>query len=282
MRGWPRLDHEVPLGGPSSTTGISLSDVHGGTPDPTDTQAPTAPTSLTGTAKTSTSVSLSWTASTDNVRVTGYDVYRGATKVNATPVTGTSYTDTGLSPSTAYAYTVRARDAAGNVSASSGTLNVTTESAGTPSGAVKVRYKNNDASATDNTIRPSLQLVNTGNSTLDLATASLRYYFTRDGSAAVSAWCDYAAVGCAQVKLRVVPLATPVTGADAYLEVTFTGGSLAAGRDTGDIQLRMSKTDWSNFDETNDRSRTTATAYTDAPAVPAYIGTALAWGGAPD
>ncbi|MFD7458699.1 MULTISPECIES: cellulase family glycosylhydrolase [unclassified Streptomyces] len=276
------LDHEVPLGGPSSTTGISVSDVHDGPPDPADTQAPTAPTGLTGTAKTSTSVSLSWTASTDDVRVTGYDVFRGTEKVNAAPVTGTAYTDTGLSPSTAYGYTVRARDAAGNVSAPSATLNVTTESAGTPSGALKVRYKNDDASATDNAIRPSLRLVNTGGSALDLTTVSMRYYFTRDGSASVRAWCDYAAVDCARVGLRVVPLTTPVTGADAYLEVTFTGGSLAAGGDTGDIQLRMSKTDWSNFDETNDHSRTTATAYTDAPVVPAYTGTALAWGAPPN
>ena len=48
-------------------------------------------------------------------------------------------------------------------------------------------------------------------------------------------------------------------------------GSLAAGLDTGDIQLRMAKSDWSAFDESDDHSRTTATAYTDAPAVPAAV-----------
>ncbi|WP_274536107.1 cellulase family glycosylhydrolase [Streptomyces sp. CB03234] len=279
------LDHEVPLGGAGSTTGISLRDVYGdggGDPDPVDTTAPTAPAGLTSTAKTSTSVSLSWTAATDNVRVTGYDVYRGTVKVNAAPVTGTTYTDTGLTPSTAYSYSVRARDAAGNVSAPSAVLSVTTDAGSSPSGGVKVRYKNNDASATDNAIRPGLQVVNTGSSALDLRTVSARYYFTRDGgSPSVSAWCDYAAVGCAQVKLRVVPLTTPVTGADAYLEVTFSGGSLAAGRDTGDIQLRMSKSDWSNFNEANDYSRTAWTAYADAPAIPAYSGTTLAWGAPP-
>lgn len=275
------LDHEVPLGGASSTTGISVSDVHDGPPDPTDTQAPTAPTGLTSTATTSNSVSLSWTAATDNVRVTGYDVYRGTAKVNPAPVSGTTYQDTGLTPATAYRYTVRARDAAGNVSEPSAALTVTTASADTPTGAVKVRYKNIDTSATDNAIRPSLQVVNTGSSAVDLGTVSLRYYFTRDGATSVSAWCDYAAVTCAQVRLRVVPLTTPVRGADAYLEVTFAGGSLAGGRDSGDIQLRMSKADWSAFDETNDYSRTTATAYTDAPAIPAYTGTALAWGAPP-
>ncbi|WP_255306546.1 cellulase family glycosylhydrolase [Streptomyces sp. Wb2n-11] len=275
------LDHEVPLGGAGSTTGISLSEVYDEPTDPDDTQAPTAPTGLTSTAKTATSLALSWTASTDNTRVTGYDVYRGTTKVNAAPVTGTTYTDTGLSPSTAYSYTVRARDAAGNVSAPSAALSVTTQSSDTPSGAVKVRYKNNDSSATDNAIRPSLQAVNTGSSAVKLDALAVRYYFTRDGSASVNAWCDYAAVGCAQVKLRVVPLATAVSGADAYLEVSFTGGSLAAGGNTGDIQLRMSKADWSNFNEANDYSRTTSTTYTDAPAVPAYTGTTLAWGTPP-
>ncbi|MGW1770202.1 carbohydrate binding domain-containing protein [Streptomyces sp. NPDC002104] len=95
-----------------------------------DTQAPTVPGSLTSTGKTSTTASLSWSASTDNVGVNGYDVYQGATKV-ATSGT-TSATVTGLTPSTAYAFTVRARDAAGNTSAASNTVNVTTDTGTTP------------------------------------------------------------------------------------------------------------------------------------------------------
>ncbi|MCY0927948.1 cellulase family glycosylhydrolase [Streptomyces sp. H27-H1] len=280
------LDHEVPLGGAGSTTGISLADVYGGgEPDPTDTTAPTVPAGLSATARTANSVSLSWTASSDNVAVTGYDVYRGTVKVNATVVTGTTYTNTGLAPSTAYSYTVRARDAAGNMSAPSAALTVTTEAGGgggDPTGALKVRYKNNDSSATDNAARPGLQVVNSGTTSLDLSTVSVRYYFTRDGGTpSVSAWCDYAAIGCAQVKLKTVPLSTPVAGADTYLEVTFAGGSLAAGEDTGDIQLRMSKPDWSNFNEADDYSRSTATSYADAPKIPAYTGTTLAWGTPP-
>ncbi|MFF5038099.1 glycoside hydrolase family 6 protein [Streptomyces nigra] len=255
----------------------------GGT-DPGDTTAPTAPTGLRATAKTASSVSLAWTAATDNVGVTGYDVYRDGTRVGSTTA-GTTYTDTGLSAATAYGYTVRARDAAGNVSAASTALSVTTESGGggpDPSGGLKVAYKNNDSSATDNAIRPGLRITNTGSAALDLTGVTARYYFTRDGgSSTVSAWCDYAAVGCSNVKLRVVPLSSPVAGADAYLEVGFSAGSLAAGRDTGDIQVRMAKSDWSAFDETDDHSRGTATTYADAPAIPGYLGSALAWGAPP-
>ncbi|MGW3410051.1 fibronectin type III domain-containing protein [Streptomyces sp. NPDC000888] len=94
-----------------------------------DTQAPTAPTNLTSPAKTSSSVSLSWGASSDNVGVTGYNVYSGANQVLT--VSGTTATVSGLSPSTAYTFTVRARDAAGNVSAASNSVAVTTN-AGTP------------------------------------------------------------------------------------------------------------------------------------------------------
>ncbi|MEW1640552.1 MULTISPECIES: carbohydrate binding domain-containing protein [unclassified Streptomyces] len=89
-----------------------------------DTQAPTAPTGLTSTGKTSSSVSLSWGAATDNVGVTSYDVYSGANQVLS--VSGTSGTVGGLSASTAYTFTVKARDAAGNTSPASNAVSVTT------------------------------------------------------------------------------------------------------------------------------------------------------------
>ncbi|GGM90359.1 hypothetical protein GCM10010106_42390 [Thermopolyspora flexuosa] len=93
-----------------------------------DTTPPSAPGNLRATGTTSTSVSLAWNAATDNVGVTGYDVYRNGTRI--TTVTGTSHTDTGLSPSTTYTYTVRARDAAGNVSQPSNQISATTQSGG--------------------------------------------------------------------------------------------------------------------------------------------------------
>ncbi|RCG28651.1 chitinase [Sphaerisporangium album] len=91
----------------------------------TDTTAPSVPSNLRVTATTSSSVSLAWNASTDNVGVTGYEVYRGTTLV--TTATGTTYTDSGLAASTSYSYTVRARDAAGNRSAAGAAVTATTQ-----------------------------------------------------------------------------------------------------------------------------------------------------------
>ena len=84
-----------------------------------DTTPPTAPTKLTATPGTR-SIALSWAASTDNVGVTGYDVYRGSTLIAT--VTGASYTNTGLASGSSYSYHVVAFDAAGNMSAASATV----------------------------------------------------------------------------------------------------------------------------------------------------------------
>ena len=89
-----------------------------------DTTPPSAPTGLTAGGTTANSTTLSWNPSTDNVGVTGYDVLRNGVKIGTTSSTG--YTDTGLAASTGYSYTVEAYDAAGNVSAASNTVNVTT------------------------------------------------------------------------------------------------------------------------------------------------------------
>jgi bacillolysin len=89
-----------------------------------DTVAPTAPTALAASGTTGSTTNLSWTASTDNVAVTGYDIYQGTTLKGSS--TTTTYTVTGLTASTAYSFTVKAKDAAGNISAASSAVNVTT------------------------------------------------------------------------------------------------------------------------------------------------------------
>jgi len=90
----------------------------------TDTVAPSVPTGLTATAVSQSQIQLSWTAATDNVGVTGYQIYRNGLLQGTS--TGPSYQDTGLSAGMTYAYTVRALDAAGNQSADSFGASATT------------------------------------------------------------------------------------------------------------------------------------------------------------
>ena len=93
---------------------------------PADTTAPTTPTGLAASALTSTSLTLSWNASTDNVAVTGYNVYCNGTLLF--PSTSTSVSITDLLAGRTCAFTIAAFDAAGNVSAPSAPLSVTTPS----------------------------------------------------------------------------------------------------------------------------------------------------------
>lgn len=104
-----------------------------------DTQAPTVPTNVAKGTVTATSVPLTWTASTDNVGVTGYRVARNGTAIGTT--TSTSYTDNTAVANTTYTYAVQAYDAAGNNSAySSPALSVTTPSGGTGCTSVAVTF----------------------------------------------------------------------------------------------------------------------------------------------
>ena len=98
--------------------------VWGGSTPPADTQAPSQPTNLSVTGSTSSTVSLSWTASTDNVGVSAYEIYVNGNYV--TTVTSTSAVISGLAPTTTYAFYVIARDAAGNLSTQSNSVNGTT------------------------------------------------------------------------------------------------------------------------------------------------------------
>jgi hypothetical protein len=90
-----------------------------------DTTAPSAPTNLRNPSVSSSAAYLMWSASSDNVKVVGYKVYRQGVQVATTA--STSYSDPGLTASTTYSYTVRAYDAAGNTSAPSNAVSVTTQ-----------------------------------------------------------------------------------------------------------------------------------------------------------
>ena len=95
-----------------------------------DNQAPTAPSNLQATGSTSSSISLSWTGSTDNIGVTGYRVYWKASTASAYQtlnVAGTTTSITGLTASTSYDFYVAAYDAAGNLSSATSTISFSTQ-----------------------------------------------------------------------------------------------------------------------------------------------------------
>ncbi len=107
--------------GNSSATSASASATTLAAPDNT---APSVPTNVAAVAVSSTRINVSWTASTDNVAVTGYQVLRGGVQIST--VTGTSFANSGLAPLTSYTYSLRAFDAAGNVSVLSSTATAQT------------------------------------------------------------------------------------------------------------------------------------------------------------
>jgi uncharacterized repeat protein (TIGR01451 family) len=114
-----------------------------------DVTAPSVPSNLQAANLTSNSVTISWSASTDDFGVAGYQVFRNGVLLNTT--TALSYTDNGLNAATTYAYNVAAFDATGNVSAQSTPLNVTTTQL-PPTPPAFVKLKENRVTASGNSI----------------------------------------------------------------------------------------------------------------------------------
>ncbi|MFC4302366.1 glycoside hydrolase family 9 protein [Cohnella boryungensis] len=255
--------------------------VFGSEPDIGNPTVPGAPTGVAATAGDG-QATINWSASSG---ATGYHVKRSTTSGGpytavATSVAGTSYTNTGLTNGTTYYYVVTAVNAAGE-SAASAQASVTPQAPATGGGLV-VQYKAGDTNATDNQIKPHLNLKNTGTTAVSLSNVKVRYYFTKEGSAGMNAWIDWAQIGGTNIQVTFGSAAG--TGADTYAELTFTAGAgtLAPGAQTGDIQLRMAKTDWTNFNEANDYSfDPTKTAYADWSKTTLYMNGTLVWGAEP-
>jgi endoglucanase len=249
-------------------------------PAPLDNEPPGNPSDLRSTAQTDRTISLAWTAARDNVEVTGYRIFEGATQVGTSSTT--TFTVDDLAPSSTHTYTVKAFDAAGNVSAPSNPVTATTSAAG--SGGLKAQYRAADTAPGDNQIKPHLNLVNVGTSSVALSSITVRYWYTVDGLRPQVFSCDWTPRGCSNVTGKFVTLSVPRNGADTYLEVGFTAGmgSLAPGQSTGEIQARFNKDNWSNFSETNDYSfDPTKLSFADWARVTVYQNGALIWGSEP-
>ncbi len=118
--GWPLTKCTVYVGaGTSSSTPSNPG-------NSADTQAPSAPSINLTIVKGPAEVSISWTASSDNVAVSGYQVIRNGASIGAVPSSALSYTDTGVTGGSTVSYMVKAYDAAGNYSSASNVVSITT------------------------------------------------------------------------------------------------------------------------------------------------------------
>jgi hypothetical protein len=137
-----------------------------------------------------------------------------------------------------------------------------TDSSVVQTGSVKLELYNGNASSSTNGISVRYKLTNTGSTSINLSTATIRYYYTIDGENGQNFWCDWSAIGSSNVTGTFVKMAVPKSGADYYLEIGFKdrAGELNPGQSI-EVQGRFSKSDWSNYSQSNDYSFTTNNSY---------------------
>ncbi|WP_299620542.1 endonuclease [uncultured Tenacibaculum sp.] len=144
----------------------------------TDTQAPSNPSGLIASNTTSTTVDLAWTAATDNVAVTGYNIFSGTTQIGTT--TTSSFNVTGLTAGTSYTFYVKAFDTAGNVSANSNGVSVTTTGGSGGSGTTTELIISEYVEGSS--FNKAIEIANFTGSTVNLSEYSLRKTTNGDNS----------------------------------------------------------------------------------------------------
>ena len=149
-----------------------------------------------------------------------------------------------------------------------------------PNNGLKVQYRVGDSGApNDNQIKPHLQIVNTGATNVAYSELEIRYWYTSEGAQAETYSCDYAVSNCANITGQFVKLQNAVNGANGYLRVKFSSGTLNANSASGEIQNRFNKSDWSNYSESDDYSYDASkTNFADWNRVTLYRNGALVWG----
>ncbi|HWK05041.1 MAG TPA: cellulose binding domain-containing protein [Puia sp.] len=148
---------------------------------------------------------------------------------------------------------------------------------------LKPYFQNQNSNPATNTISTYLYLNNEGNLPVAYQDLSARYWFTKDGSAALNDWIDYAKLGSSNIAGQFVPLSPARDSADTYFEIKVdsSAGTLYPLSSTGNIQYRIAKTDWSNFSETNDYSYRPAGPFAVNPHITIYYKGALVYGTEP-
>ncbi len=145
-------------------------------------------------------------------------------------------------------------------------------------------YADANTTATSNQLMPHFEIVNDTSASVALSTLTIRYWYTEDGTESQNFYCDYAVAGCANVTGSFTTLTSPTSTADTYLQIGFSSsaGSIAINGNSGDIQTRVAKSDWTNYNQANDYSwSATQTSYAPWSYVTLYQNGALVWGTEP-
>ena len=140
-------------------------------------------------------------------------------------------------------------------------------------GSLALQYKCANTDASDNQITPHFRIVNNTGEEIPLSECTIRYWYTVDGERPQNFWCDWARVGSANVGGSFHKLGSAAYGADYYLEVSFApgAGTIAPGGDSGDVQCRFAKNDWTVYSENGDYSHGPATSgYAESTRITLY------------
>jgi hypothetical protein len=149
----------------------------------------------------------------------------------------------------------------------------------------RVQYRVGDVGMPhDNQIQPWVSVANDGTTDMTLNNLVLRYWYTIDSGAPQVLNVDYAPFGAQKVSGTFEAQLAPKQGGDYALAVSFPNATcfVPPAGSTGEIHLRVNKTDWSNYDETNDYSYDGAdTTFADSSVITAYVNGTLMWGNEP-
>lgn len=225
-------------------------------------------------------VAIEASASDSDGSVTSVKFYHGPNLIGEDTSSPYSVTWSNV-PAGTYNLTAVATDNE-NATTTSPTVSITVNSqdgggGGGTSGDLSLQYECGDTEATNNKIKPYLVIVNDGSSNVAYSDLTIRYWFTKEGSASPTFTCDYAALGKSHVNGSFVNTG----GSNYYLETSFdaSAGNLSGNGNSGTIKLRINKSDWSNFDENDDYSfNASISSFQSYDKITLYRNGALVWG----
>lgn len=148
-------------------------------------------------------------------------------------------------------------------------------------GGLMLEYANYNPSPSSPLAQPAFEIVNKTGASVDLSSLTIRYWYTEDGTQAQQFWCDYAIIGCNNVTGSFNSFSPSISTADSYLQVGFASGagSLAVGSNSGPIEARFAKSDYSVYNQTNDYSwNANVTSWQPYGNVGLYENGQLVWG----